>query len=514
LVETLHSKNVSEDLRRKLKFLVGSRRQAIPSTPRPVFILTTDSWDDYGHKVQFHLSYVDEKGKNTRLGAVKILQKKSTDGEPIELAHTTQIQSAFSELGEDFVSLGQEEDYYKGLHTLFGLQSGDVLEALRDIAWQPALASDFEPATAFRNALMRENGAHRARRFGASWATGQPIHATLAFRYIGSIEGAETDVEAPFAFDCKDPVPGRIVGIIGRNAVGKTRFLASLGADLAQISRTSAEKLTERENRFPGGRPLFTRIITISYSAFDRFKRPSPDRSSSYVYCGIRNEKGGLSRTSLVDTYRKNQQRIRDRGDESSWTKHMQTILGDLSRQLTASLRAEINSAATEDDALSLLSSGQSILAHFVTGLLAWIQPNSLVLFDEPETHLHPNAVASLFLVLSAILDEFDSYAVVATHSPVVIQEIPAKRVLVFERQKDVTEAHALLLESFGESVTELTKHVFETIEVESVYRRTLKKLAQKESVEQVMARFERGLSLNAQAYLLAQYGKTAMNSK
>ena len=149
-----------------------------------------------------------------------------------------------------------------------------------------------------------------------------------------------------------------------------------------------------------------------------------------------------------------------------------------------------------------------------MTGLLAWIQPNSLVLFDEPETHLHPNAVASLFLVLSAILDEFDSYAVVATHSPVVIQEIPAKRVLVFERQKDVTEAHALLLESFGESVTELTKHVFETIEVESVYRRTLKKLAQKESVEQVMARFERGLSLNAQAYLLAQYGKTAMNSK
>ncbi|WP_216353549.1 AAA family ATPase [Burkholderia cenocepacia] len=179
-----------------------------------------------------------------------------------------------------------------------------------------------------------------------------------------------------------------------------------------------------------------------------------------------------------------------------------------ISVSLTAGLMAEISSDATEDEALSLLSSGQSILVHFVTALLAWIQPNSLVLFDEPETHLHPNAVANLFLVLSRILDEFDSYAVVATHSPVVIQEIPAKRVLMFEREQNVTVAHSLQFETFGESVTELTKHVFETIEVKSVYRQTLKDLAWDETAEEVMARFEHGLSLNAQAYLLAQYGK------
>ena len=137
-----------------------------------------------------------------------------------------------------------------------------------------------------------------------------------------------------------------------------------------------------------------------------------------------------------------------------------------------------------------------------------------MVLFDEPETHLHPNAVASLFLVLSDILKSFDSYAVIATHSPVVIQEIPAKRVFVFQREGNVTVALPLALESFGESVTELTKHVFETIEVESVYRRTLKELAEHESAEDVLARFEGGLSLSAQAYLLAQYGKQASKKK
>lgn len=494
--------------------MVLQRRQALPSSFREGFVLTTDNWDDYGHQVQFHLRYVDESGNDTRLGAVKILQRTSPEGKPTELAEITKLPETFPKLNENFVSLGQEDDYYKKLHKLFGLESGNVLDALRDIAWLPAFAADFEPTTAFRNAMMRENGANRARRFGRAWASGERVNEQFAFTYVGSIEGAGADVDARFAFNGNDPIPGRIVGIIGRNAVGKTQFLASLGADLAQIARSSAEKLIEREERFPNGRPLFTRIVAISYSAFDRFKRPAPDSSSSYVYCGIRNDKGGLSRASLVETYRRNQKRIRELGLQSNWTQYMQTVLGDLSEDLTASLDAEIDGLGREHKALSLLSSGQSILAHFVTALLAWIQPNTLVLFDEPETHLHPNAVASLFLVLSDILEQFDSYAVVATHSPVVIQEIPAKRVLVFERKDNVTVANPLSIESFGESVTELTKHVFETIEVKSVYRRVLKELAYDESAEEVMARFDQGLSLNAQAYLLAQYGKKAGKNK
>ena len=379
---------------------------------------------------------------------------------------------------------------------------------MRDIAWKPILAADFEPTPAFRNALMRENGAQRARRFGRSWATGRLVNESLTFDYVGLIDGAEINVETHFAFKPHDEVPGRIIGIIGRNAVGKTRFLASLATDLVQISRKSTARLTEREERFPSGRPLFTRVIAISYRAFDHFKRPAQDSSISYVYCGIRNEKGGISRTALVGAYRRNLNRVRDRGLQHNWTQHMQTILGDLSAHLKNSLQDEIDGGAADDKTLSQLSSGQSILAHFVTALLAWIQPNSLILFDEPETHLHPNAVASLFLVLSDILNEFDSYAVVATHSPVVIQEIPSKHVLVFERENNVTIAKSMHLESFGESVAELTRHVFETISVESVYRRTLKNLAENEPAEVVMGRFELGLSLNAQAYLLAQYGK------
>lgn len=491
-----------------LQFRVLDRGAALPRAAGAYFLLRTDKWDDFGHRIQFHLSRVEPNGREKHIGTLKVLQRTSGEGKPMTVATDTVLPSAFAELSDVFVSLGQDDDFYKKLHEVLSDRAGEALDALRDIAWSPAFASDFEPTPAFRNAMMRENGAQRARRFGRAWASGVEITEKLTFNYVGTIEGAEAKVEGKFAFSADDPVPGRIVGIIGRNAVGKTRYLASLGSDLAQISRSSAETLEAREQRFPKGRPLFTRIITISYSAFDRFKRPPRDSSSSYVYCGIRSDKGGLSRSALIEKYQQNQNRIRERGAQRSWMRHMQTILGDLGTQLTDSLEEEISSDSTDDAALSKLSSGQSILAHFVTALLAWIQPNSLVLFDEPETHLHPNAVASLFLVLSKVLEEFDSYAVIATHSPVVIQEIPAKRVLVFQREGNVTTAEPMLTESFGESVTELTRHVFETNEVESLYKRILRDLAAEETAEQVLARFELGLSLSAQAYLLAQYGK------
>jgi hypothetical protein len=319
-------------------FRVRGRHDPTPDTPRPLFVLTTDNWDDFGHQVLFHLRYVASSGQGIEIGTVKLLQRTSAENKPMTVATRTELPRSFNELEGGFVSLGQDESYYKKLHELMGDQAGEVLDALRDIAWYPAFASDFEPTPAFRNAMMRENGAQRARRFGRAWATGQAITERLSFTYFGAIDGADADVEAQFAFQASDPLPGRIVGIIGRNAVGKTRYLASLGSDLAQIARSSAESVQAREDRFPGGRPLFTRVIAISYSAFDRFKRPPMDSSSSYVYCGIRNDKGGLSRSALMEKYRSNQGRIRERGQQASWMRHMRTILGDLGDQLTVDL--------------------------------------------------------------------------------------------------------------------------------------------------------------------------------
>lgn len=480
-----------------MKFLRHVYKTTLRPKSFPCFSLTTNSWDDYGTKCLFYLNYHAADGNTVGIGSVKILQKD---------ADQTVIPERFEVLDDTFISLGQDVEFYQRLLSHCGRpMADDVLSALRDITWQPPLAIPFEPTSPFRNALLRENSAHKARRFGQSIILGSEIDERFSFRYSVQIPGATEPFDVEIDLDERDDVPGRIVCVIGRNAVGKTQFLASLANDLVQLTQTSEETIRKRDERFYGQRPIFTRVITISYSAFDKFARPK-SQHASYVYCGIRNEKGGLSRTHLVDTYRANLARIRDAGRGHEWVSYMQRILGDSSNILSERLSVEAESEDIDDEALSVLSSGQSILANFVTAFVAWIQPNSLVLFDEPETHLHPNAVASLFGVLNDILSDYKSFAILATHSPLVIQEVPSKRVVVFTREGNATTAERLSVESFGESISELTRHVFETIEIPHQFKIILDQLAKTASFEEVMALFANRLSFSAQAFLLTRY--------
>jgi len=479
-------------------YLNNNFRRIFEPRELPACVLTSDTWDDYGTKCKFHLTYHSEDGNTHEIGAVKILQKGVL---------TTIIRESFDDLDDNYISLGQTLEYYENLLRVCGYEDAViVLTALRDIAWRPQLAEPFEPTGAFRNAILRANTAYKARRFGQAIIESREFDESFSFHYVTDIPGADEPVDTYIDFDDNDLVPGRIVGIIGRNAVGKTQYLAKLAGDLVQIKRTSREKTIEREVKFRGQRPIFNRVITISYSAFDKFSRPV-SKQVSYVYCGIRNEKGGLSRQHLVETYKNNLFRVREYGREREWIQSMQDILGDQSEALRHHLSTEIETDQVDDLGLSLLSSGQSILAHFVTSLLAWVEPTSIILFDEPETHLHPNAVASMFNILNKILEDHESFAIIATHSPVVIQEIPAKRVLMFTREGNVTIADSLTIETLGENISELTRHVFETIEIPNHYKQVLRRLSRRRSFEDVMELFEGKLSINAQSYLLSFYG-------
>ncbi|CAG2158317.1 hypothetical protein LMG31506_06326 [Cupriavidus yeoncheonensis] len=152
------------------------------------------------------------------------------------------------------------------------------------------------------------------------------------------------------------------------------------------------------------------------------------------------------------------------------------------------------------------MSSGQSILTYFISAALAYLKDGSLVLFDEPEIHLHPNAVALLMQTLQALLKRFDSYAIIATHSPVVIQEVPRKQVIRFEREGSITSSYPLEQESFGENISELTRLVFETVEIPNFYKKTLQSLAMERTFDEVSSLFDHRLSLHATAYLASLY--------
>jgi len=472
------------------------------------FVLEKNNWDDFGSKTLYELDYINEHGECRVVGAIKILQKEEA---------STKLKPSFEVLDERYVSLGQSIEFYKDLIQLCGQNLAiEVLQALRDVAWTQKLAETFETDSSFRNSLLRENKAEVARRFGQAiinkeYNASDNCDLGFSFSYTGVIPRASESTTINVDFDPDDPVPGRIVGVIGRNATGKTQYLAQLANDLVHNQRLSEESKRKKRDKFSGDRPLFNRVITISYSVFDKFLRPSKP-PESYVYCGIRNNKGNFSPKYTSRVYRNNRNRIVDLNREQEWISFMSKILNNHDPTAIDSLRREIDAdpeTLEENDSFSR-SSGQAILGNLITSLLAWIEPCTLVLFDEPEMHLHPNAVANLFCILNTILQKYDSFALLATHSPLVIQELPSKRVIVFDRVGNVTEAKGLLGETFGENLSDLTRHIFKTFDVPPYYKMVLNKLSENKSYDDVLAHFPLGLSINARSYLLSRYSEVS----
>ena len=480
-------------------FKIKEYKKKFFSDKYPVFSLETSSWDDYGVHCTFYLIYHKSKVEEIDIGEIKILQKGHIH---------TELPKEFSELNKEYISLGQELDFYKNILFSVGAdESEKFLEALNDIAWMKSKAEDFEQKTEYRNALLRSNGADVALRFGRSVILNEPYDESFSFLYTNQIDGIDSSFDISVDFDENDDLPGRIVGIIGRNAVGKTKLMGNLAKDLVQVRKVSQKTIDNKNERFNGKKPIFNRVITVSYSAFDDFIRPKVPQSS-YFYCGIINDNGVFSKKSLNESYKLNLSRIVELDRSSSWVLFMSKVLGDKSEEFRSILEKQIENVDDIDDStLSLFSSGQSILAHFVTAIISRIQKNTLILFDEPETHLHPNAVAHLFNAFNSILKKYDSFSIIATHSPIVIQEIPGKRVILLTRDGDVTLPTFMDFETFGESLSELTRHVFDTAEIPNYYKNILKKLSEKKSFEEVNDLFEKRLGFNAKSYLLSQYG-------
>jgi predicted ATP-binding protein involved in virulence len=100
-----------------------------------------------------------------------------------------------------------------------------------------------------------------------------------------------------------------------------------------------------------------------------------------------------------------------------------------------------------------------------------------LILFDEPENHLHPD-IFSLFLnAMTLLVEKFKSYAVYSTHAPLVLQQTLARQVRVFRRIGNVPSITPLKMESFGANLTSITQEVFESASAGENFTPMLKKL-------------------------------------
>lgn len=461
----------------------------------PCFALESNTWDDYSYKTTFHLYYINESRTYIEIGGIKIMH--STSKRTLDV-----IPDNFTELDDEYCSLGEDINYYEKFKKLFPSNYEEFLDRLNDAAFFPAIRDSFENSAAFKNSLLRFSEAEKALNQAKSIIENIPIDQAFQFTYNCKIENAEDLHRVPFNFgDCID-LPNRIICIVGTNGSGKTQFLAKLAMDLSGKGR----KLRSSDLFVPH-RPLFSKIIAVSYSVFDKFSKPAKDKSFSYKYCGLRDEKGLIGQKKLVENYQESAIKIEELNRINDWHTILASIIGyDLTNYYYEEIFVKRNYEIVNQNEKRLLSSGQSFLMYVLTEVIANIRKDSLLLFDEPEMHLHPNAIANLTRAIDRILERFDSYAILATHSPIIIQEIPSRYVLVFEREGNIPIVRKLGIESFGESIEVLTEEVFRTKDVSDTYKEVFIKLRQTKSYNEVLNLFDDKLSLNAKAFLFGLY--------
>ena len=134
------------------------------------------------------------------------------------------------------------------------------------------------------------------------------------------------------------------------------------------------------------------------------------------------------------------------------------------------------------------MSSGHKIVLLSLAGLVNRVTEKTLVLIDEPETHLHPPLLSAYIRAVSNLLIELNGVAVVATHSPVVLQEVPQSSVWKLSRQGNAFRIDRPNIETFGENVGTLTREVFGLEVTHSGFFQMLSELAEKyDSYEKVL---------------------------
>ena len=109
----------------------------------------------------------------------------------------------------------------------------------------------------------------------------------------------------------------------------------------------------------------------------------------------------------------------------------------------------------------SMLSSGHKNILLTLVSLVNYVEEKTLVILDEPEEHLHPPLVSALIRALSVLLTYRNGVAVIATHSPVIVQEIPKKCVWKIRRKGKYHIFNRPEIETFGENLGELTTEIF-----------------------------------------------------
>ena len=513
-------------------FRIIGPRTSVPSDAQGwSAYLNRDQWDDWGkYCTQFYLTVVDQAGDKHGIGHVKIGQrglKPHVGSAELPAGHRKpKLPSAFEQLDDDFFSVGQDDEYYANLGALGDTVREQVLTCLRDVAWDTERWEWAKDEDVMGESLLRS--VTRSTVVGQFHRMAHGDARVTRYDFAYSPPKRLGDGAPPFTLDFsvdpKSPIPTNVHVLIGRNGVGKTRLLSLMTKALVakDASARQSGKFTLNE-RGHGG--TFANVVAVSFSAFDEEdllpdRNPSPD-SLGFSYIGLRGWTSKSPTASIkpkspdvlagefVDSL--NECRIGAR--RRRWANVIATLQSDpvfQSAQLTSMIEQNISKKEERDEVLKTfknLSSGHKIVLLTLTRLVEKVEERTLVLIDEPEAHLHPPLLSAMTRAISELMVKRNGVAIVATHSPVILQEVPKSCVWILDRIPTSSKAERPTIETFAESVGILSREVFQLELSQSGYHQLLGDLRRRSaSYEDALDRLEGQLGAEGKAVLRGMY--------
>jgi predicted ATPase len=471
----------------------------------PIVMLQKDGWNDYGYMTLCNVCVVLKPNKTPDvLGRIRIMCRGQKEGHWV----FTDGPKEFRKLDSNYCSLASRE-FYENLIKIGEEFAFEFLNATRDVIFSPRIWKSFSDDPCFQVSLLRDKSNAIELRDYLPKMYRKSRNLVTEFTFTTKLPGTLNDPRISFDFrrTQSSTIPNRVMLLVGTNGAGKTQLLSKLAIVLSGWTEEEGIEGKEQEvseKRINAGHvnpaPSFYGVVAISFNAFDKFEIPRGQQHArySYTYCGIRcDDETFYTENDLINRIQKT---IESMDDERRF------ILEETVQKVLGFQQANVFFDQAGPDRYRKMSAGQKIVLNILSHLIANLKDRTLVLFDEPETHLHPSLMTTLLTEIFLLLKKFNSFAILATHSPIIAQQIPSKSIRVISRGDESVDVTLPDIECFGESLSVISNALFETHEYERDYTSIIDKLltANNNNPEAVESLFPDGLGSNARIYLWA----------
>lgn len=486
----------------------------------------------------YTICYVDQQGEVHYLGSVKI-----GEYEMVRDQKSPNLPSEFEQLSEKFFTVGQDVSYYESLNKFGDDFRYRFLRALNDMALLPEVYESARSQRVSSQSLLR--GVRHTSVVGQyrRLAHGNAELTPFEFTYTGPSVKDSSRIFLTFEVKPESNPPTNIHILIGRNAVGKTHMINNMIDSLI-----SKKNLPSRVGYFSpvsdemNKEELFANVVSVSFSAFDPAE-PFPERKNKsegipYSYIGLKQVKKATQDQTpppkgpdnLKYEFATSLDAIKSSNKTTRWLRAVEMlsadpifldanvpgILEDQEEEDLDPFEDEVEQVkpgkGSREDILfrrraqkffHRLSSGHKIVLLTLTRLVETVEERTLVFLDEPEAHLHPPLLAAFIRALSDLLIQRNAVAIIATHSPVILQEVPRSCVWKLRRRGIHTSYSRTDIETFGESIGALTREIFELEVTYSGFYKMLRNAVERfGNYDDILEHFNQELGREARAML------------